>query len=165
MSAIVPKGMFNVLIFGAIFSLSQTACSRPVKKIGDYDCSELVESFFYGRSVSDRINDFAKHPVEKQFAIFVCGNQVIHPPPLYLVTPLANNGGGLVDLLIGELLEARDDLIIRDIVFIVSEMSRLRTYEARRNVRLMSIMEMRVKGMRNPDWKSVTEKMLGEVAY
>ena len=152
--------MVGTMIAGAIVVFSQTACSGTTRKVGDFYCSDLTETFFYGKSIKSRMSDFGNYPVEKQYAIFICGNQVIHPPAIYLVTPFANEGGQVIDFLTGKLAETNDDLTIRDIIFVIAEMSRLHTYDVAHNEKLMRSMEERVKGMKDADWKKMTEEML-----
>jgi hypothetical protein len=101
--------------------------------------------------------------VDKQYAIYICGNQYMHPPMIHLAEPFAKEGEKVVDFLKPRLLEASDDLIVRDIVLVFTWMARQKTYDVAGDSNLMRITEERVSQMKDPDWRRLSEQDLNEI--
>jgi len=57
--------------------------------------------------------------LEKQYAIYVCGNQYLEPPATYFAEPFALEGGRIVGYLKDKLSRASDDGTIRDVVSVL----------------------------------------------
>ncbi|MBF0523955.1 MAG: hypothetical protein HQK56_02525 [Deltaproteobacteria bacterium] len=160
-----------LFIIGATLILSLSNCSFKSKKVGEYYCSDLIGEIYGKESLEYRGDDFHNYPFEKQYAIFICGNQYIHPPTIYMselfaiyVAKLfAKEGNRIVAFLKMKLLEANDDLTIRDLILVFSEMSRLKTYDVASDDELMRLMFERVEGMKSIGWKEITLRMLAEI--
>jgi hypothetical protein len=118
---------------------------------------------FYAQSVKDQLESFTSHSFNEQYAIYIYGNQVRHPPAIYLAQPFGSEGEKVVTFLSGKLAQAHNDLTIRDIISIFSEISDQRTYYVAGDDRLMSILSSAVDRMKNPDWKSITAKELQSI--
>jgi len=56
-----------------------TGCSAANMRVGEYQCSQLTE-YFYGKPPNERISQFVAADLEKQYAIYICGNQYLEPP-------------------------------------------------------------------------------------
>jgi hypothetical protein len=121
-------------------------------------------SDIYGEKSFDyRRNDFSKLSVEKQYAIYICGNQVVHPPMMYLGELFAREGEKIIGFLKVKLRETDDDATIRDLVRLFSEMSRLGTYDVAKDDELMRLISVRLAGMKDPGWREVTEQMVNRI--
>lgn len=147
-----------VIIFAALLCVA--SCSVTGRKVGKFDCSDLTEIIYGEKSLQYRIDDFSNYDVEKQYAIFICGNQFVHPPMMYLAELFAKEGDKVVGFLKIKLLETKDDLTIRDVVFVFAEMSRLGTYNVNKDEELMCLISERVVGMNDSDWRRITERKL-----
>jgi len=99
-----------------------------------------------------QMSDFARFPVDTQYAVYLCGNQIIHPPAMHLATPFAAEGAAIVPLLRQKLSQARDDVTIRDIVRVLTQMQVQKTYDVRGDRQLMELMNSSIAGMRDPEW-------------
>ncbi len=118
---------------------------------------------FYAKTLKDQIATFTSRPFEEQYAIYIYGNQVRHPPAIYLARPFGSEGEKVVAPLSKKLIDAHDDLTVRDTVIVFSEMSSQKTYDVAGDERLMKFLSDAVAGMRNPDWKAIAEKELRNI--
>lgn len=112
---------------------------------------------FYQKPLKERIAAFESYGLENQYQIFICGNQVIHPPAIYLAEPFAKQGGAVVPLLKLKLEHADDDLTIRDIVLVFAEMHRQRSYDFSKDTGVVKLMTKKVNGMHDPDWRAIAQ--------
>ncbi|HVN97855.1 MAG TPA: hypothetical protein VMT62_15605 [Syntrophorhabdaceae bacterium] len=125
-------------------------------------CNGWIDTFF-GLPLKEQIDRFDRYSIEDQYSIYICGNQVVHPPTIYLDEPFAKEGIIAVDFLRTELSRTQDDLTIRDIICVFREMSRQKTYDVRKDKDLVRSMTESVAKMKNEDWKRVTREMLEEI--
>ena len=107
--------------------------------------------------------EFSSFDPERQYAIFVCGNQTREPPSIHLATPYAKEGSAIVGFLKAKLKAARGDMTIRDIMLVFAEMSRLRTYDVAGDGDLMNAMAEAAVRVKDPDWKRMCEQSLSEI--
>jgi hypothetical protein len=101
--------------------------------------------------------------IEKQYAIYICGNQYLEPPATYLAEPFAREGAGIVGFLKNKLSLASDDGTIRDVVLVFKAMSRQRTYNVAGDTELMKVISEAVGRVKDPFWKKTSEQFLGEI--
>ncbi len=158
--------MANTVLLATIFSatlfLVTLGDSRGMGSLSGKQCNKWIETFFK-MPPSEQIRKFGSYTIEDQYSIYICGNQVFHPPAIYLSRPFAMEGKAAVDFLRTKLLQTKDDLTICDIVFVLSEMNRHKAYNVARDGGLMKIINDRVDGMESDDWKRITKKMVAEI--
>jgi len=82
---------------------------------------------------------------------------------MYLAELFAKEGEKAVGFLKAKLEEANDDLTIRDLVLVFTEMNRLGTYDVVSDDELTHLMLTRVERMKDPDWKQITKQMLTRI--
>ncbi len=121
-----------------------------------------VEQDFFNLSIQDRVNKFTEYSVESQYRLLIFGNQVVHPPAMYLASEFAKNGEVGLSFLKEKLVEVDDEVTIRDIAYTIKEMDRLGFYDVKADVDLMSLLEEKVTSM-NGQWKPVVQNMLKEM--
>lgn len=126
------------------------------------ECRPWLNSFFQ-QSFRDRISSFKDLDPEAQYAVYICGNRVIHPPATYLAEPFAQEGAAVIPLLIERLDQAKDDLTVRDILLVFSEMSRLATYDVMSNSDLFELMKKKTREITDPHWRRMSEGLLAEI--
>ncbi len=131
-------------------------------RVGQYECSRLTE-YFYGEPVKVRITQFSAADLDKQYAIYICGNQNLEPPAIYLAEPFAREGAGVVGFLKQKLLQANDDGTVRDIVLVFTEMSRKRTYDVAGDGNLMRVVDDRVAAMKDEGSKRLVQQNVKEI--
>ena len=83
---------------------------------------------------------------------------MMHPPAIYLAEPFARRGINAVPLLKEKLVQSNDDLTIRDIVLVFSEMKRINTYDVSKDADLAALINAKVGGMRNAGWREITQE-------
>jgi hypothetical protein len=92
----------------------------------------------------------------------IFGNQVVHPPAIYLIDEFARHGPSVIPLLRSKLQAIDSELTLRDIVSVCDRMNQLGTYDVGRDRRLMHLLEDRVAAMRGP-WKPLTQGMVNKL--
>jgi hypothetical protein len=150
-------------VMEAIVLPGSANCSSAGTKVGGYYCSDLTSIIYGEKSLQHREHEFSKYDVGKQYAIFICGNQYVHPPMMYLAELLAKEGGKVVAFLKMKLLAVKDDLTVRDLIFVFAEMNRLKTYNVAADHELMNLIVERLEGMKDPDWKQIAGQMVDEI--
>lgn len=118
---------------------------------------------FYQKPLRERIATFDSYDLKNQYQIFICGNQVIHPPAIYLAEPFAKQGAAAVPLLKAKLTQADDDLTIRDIVLVFAEMQRQRSYNVPKDAGLVKLITEKVKEMHDPGWQAIAKKNVDKI--
>jgi hypothetical protein len=131
-------------------------------RVGEYKCSQLTE-YFHGKPLNVRLSEFAAADLEKQYAIYICGNEHLEPPATYLAESFAHEGARIVGFLKNKLSLASDDGTIRDVVLVFKEMSKQRTYNVAGDTDLMKVIAAAVDRVKDPFWKKTSEQSLGEI--
>ena len=141
--------IFLVILVGC---LSSTADMKANKLAGD----------FFQMTTSEQVNQFKNYSLDEQYEIFLFGNQVVHPPAIYLSRPFAEQGPIVVPFLKAKLKKTQKEVTIRDIVTVFSELTRLRLYDFSKDPNLMELLDMKTNKM-NGIWKETTIQMLSEI--
>lgn len=126
------------------------------------DCAELSRTFF---QLPDRAQteEFLRSDIETRYAIYLCGNQYMHPATQYLAEPFARGGKSVADFLRSKLAKTNDDLTVRDIVRVFVEMKSNRTYDVANDRDLMQLISARAETMKDAEWKRVVAGMVDEI--
>ncbi len=148
------RTQINALV-AFLFILALAACAAEI------ETSEFDREFFR-MSTSEQIEKFSKFDLQVQYRLVVVGNQVVHPPALYLTQEFAKRGVVAIPLLSAELTNAQSELTVRDIVAILAEMRRLHVYDVKENVQLMALVRDRVASMKG-QWRLLTDGMEQEI--
>ena len=117
---------------------------------------------FFRKTTSEQIVQFSKHSLEVQYELLVVGNQIVHPPAMYLIPEFAKHGEAAIPFLFEKLTQAKEEASIRDIVAILAEMRRLKLYSETENSDLKKLIDNRVAAM-SGQWKEATEEMLADI--
>jgi hypothetical protein len=124
---------------------------------------QSVVDSFYAKSLKERISTFQQYSFEEQYAIYLYGNQVQHPPAIYLADPFAAQGKGIVLPLSNRLRDATNDLTIRDIIMVFSAMSRANTYDVAGDGQLMTLLWRAAERMKDSEWKALVKKEISSI--
>jgi len=160
MSAVKP--LVARMTFFLVCALCTLGCSAADILVGNYRCSNLT-AYFYGDAPKVRLARFAGAELDKQYAIYVCGNQYIEPPATYFATEFAREGHKAVPLLKVRLLEATSDGTIQNIILVFAEMSRQKTYDVVGDKRLMELIQEAGEKVRDSFWKAIVDKEIKEI--
>jgi hypothetical protein len=137
-------------------------CFHAEDPVIDRQCPRLATSFFR-LPPKVQLEDFGRRDLEEQYTILICGNQAIHPPALYLAQLLALRGEGAAVFLKGKLARTKDDLTVRDIVVVFTEMHRNHTYDVAADRDLMTLIDSRLTTMKDAGWKSLVSQRVAEI--
>jgi hypothetical protein len=145
------------------FLVINSSCTTGMERAMEDQCHVWANSFFR-KPIDERIAQFSGYDIDSQYSIFICGNQFIEPPAIYLAGPFALEGRKVVALLRKKLLETKHDPTIRDIVLVFREMSRQGSYDVASDTDLMKLMADKVAGIEDADWRRITRQMVSEIA-
>lgn len=143
-------------------SLHLMDCWVTRTHVDTIDCSELTRTFFR-KPIQAQMKEFGDRSLDEQYAIFICGNQIIHPPAMYLSQPFADQGPRIVEFLRMKLIQAEGDLTIRDIIRVFVEMSRQGTYDVAQDPSLMTLMTESAARIKDVERRRFTYRILSEV--
>jgi hypothetical protein len=132
---------------GNCFGLDQVAPSNV-------DCSAVARTFFAEPDATKRREKFERLELDSQFDVYLCGNQKIHPPTIYLAESLAMQGEKAVPLLRRKLEASQDDAMVRDIVSVFVWMRRLKTFDIASDSSLYQLVASRVSKMKDEFWRA-----------
>jgi hypothetical protein len=145
---------------GVAVSAALVACQIPANAA---QCDNVDRTLFNGEPLAVRMQRFSSLPLETQYAVFICGNQKTHPPATYFAAPLASRGPEARDFLLNKLKADVDDLTVRDIVLIFSEMNRTGSYAVTKDLQTLNVLDEKIKHMKNIELQSLTQNMLHEI--
>lgn len=146
----------------AALCLSVATAHSADMTVNGYKCSRLT-SYCYGEPLKTRLAKFSNADLEKQFAIYICGNQYLEPPAMYFATPLAKEGHKAANFLRTKLPEATDDGTIRDIIMVFSEMQRQGTYPVASDRKLMQLIHSSAAKIKDAAWRQFVEQKVTEI--
>jgi hypothetical protein len=150
------KRMVNIWLL--LFLLPTVTCVSHLQK----RCEKYATGFFR-EPMTHQLDAFTRYDLATQYEVFICGNQVIHPPATYLAQPFAKRGESVVPFLRNKLTEADDDRTIRDIIVVLTEMQRRDVYRVSDNRELMDLMNASINRMKDGEPKRVATGMVSSV--
>lgn len=139
------------------------ACVSSLEVEG-YKCADFLDArLYYGREVSERLVEVRGYPIEKQYAVFICGAQYMRPPLLFGIQPLAERGKLTIDFLKTKLQSKQSDLVVRDILTLIGYMDAGGQYAAAEDQELMLALETAISGMSDELLKQSAWKRLQRI--
>ena len=139
-------------------ALSLVGCASTSKDV----VPTQSDSEFFRGTTSQQLEKFAKYDIETQYHLLVVGNQIVHPPAIYLVHEFAKRGSSVIPLLSHELAKAKEEATIRDIVAVLAEMRYLNAYDATADAGLIALVDARIASMRG-QWKPIAQRLRREL--
>jgi len=117
---------------------------------------------FFKLSISERIKQFKNHTLEDQYELYLVGNQIVHPPAIYLAEPFAEQGPIVVPFLKKKLEVAKEEVTIRDISLVMFTLSQKKLYDFSKDNELMDLLAQRANNMEGM-WKDITLKNISGI--
>ncbi len=139
-------------IYSVWFVLSLSACT----------CEGVPKGFFEQPPDRQRAQ-FAKYDFEAQYKIYICGNQSVEPPEMFLASQFAREGDSIVKPLRQKLEETKKDKDVRDIVRLFRVMTDLKTYNVAADTPLMEELRAKVNAMRDEFWRNIAQGNLAAI--
>lgn len=142
----------------AVLLLNGAATFVHAEEITTVDCSSAIVNAFFRQEVV--VFNFTSSDLDTQFLLYVCG-QHREPPVTKLLAPFAYNGERSASYLSRKLADDKiDDLTVRDILLVFTEMERLRTYSLKDNEPLLKLLIRRVHEMKDQSMRETASKEL-----
>lgn len=136
-----------------------SACREP----GSRDVRAARE--FYRQPVVNQQKLFRQRNIQDQLDLFFFGNQVRHPPALYLAQCFALNGTPAVELLRSKLKDDIDDLTVRDIAMLLSTIDAMGKYDVAADSQLMALLKQRIVKMHDDGWRDTAERKMTGIGH
>jgi hypothetical protein len=121
--------------------------------------SSAIRHFFREMSPNDQAREFKNYSLDEQYNLYIWGNQVVHPPTLFLAKPFAQQGAKIVPFLTQKLESAKEEATVRDITAVFRELADLESYDFSTNPELMHLLDTKANAMQG-QWKNTT---LGDI--
>ena len=118
---------------------------------------------FYNLPVTEQLRTFRQHPLENQLDLFLFGNQIHHPPAIYLARCFALSGAAAVELLRSKLNANSDDLTVRDITLLLANIDAMSKYDVTGDAQLMATLKSRIAQMRDAGWRDTAEQKFASI--
>jgi len=151
----------NVRYLLFVIFLAVGGCFPSASYVSGLDCTTRLPFFHLPlRAQLEKFQTFAR---EEKYAAYLCGNQVIHPPALYLAEPFARDAPQVIPFLTERLSQAVDDLTVRDIVGLFREIQRQKRHDFRNDHALLTLVTDRINGMKDEQRRLITRQMLADI--
>jgi len=112
---------------------------------------------FYDQPVNEQIRTFRQRSLEEQLNLFFFGNQIHHPPAIYLAPCFALNGPPAVQLIRSKLSTELDDLSVRDIAVLLGMIDMMGQYDVEGDKQLVALLSSRIAKMKDQAWQQTAE--------
>lgn len=153
--------MWKVRIGCLLVCVALGGCPKP--RIDDANVAVARE--FYRQPTSAQQRTLRQHSLEEQLGLFFFGNQVRHPPAIYLADCFALNGASAVELLRSKIEEADSDLMVRDIVTLLATIDEMRQYDVAGDAQLMAALKTRAAQMKDSGWRDLAEEYIANIGH
>lgn len=138
-----------------------SGCRESRDKHGDIQAARE----FYRQPVIEQQKSFRHHHLQDQLDLFFFGNQVRHPPALYLAQCFALNGTPAVELLRSKLKEDNGDLTVRDIAMLLSTIDAMGKYDVVADSQLMALLKQKIAKMQDDGWRDTAERKMNGIGH
>lgn len=156
----MQMNMLRFLYFCLFFYILIGSCYINASEYSKSNqCCNWTTTFFR-MPTKEQIEQFGSYDTKTQYDIFICGNQIIHPPAIYLARPFALEGEKVAKFLKKKLSQTKDDKTVRDIILVFMRMCILNSYDVSSNSELMSLIKDKAERIKDDDWRNVVEKMI-----
>lgn len=147
-----------------VLLLLATGCGASTTEVDGYKCADFVRSSVYsGKSIEERMVEINGFPIDKQYAVFICGVQYVRPPQWEAAQPFAAHGDAAATFLVRKLPLVRDDITIENIVTLVGDMNARGVYRIANDSELARALERAVAGMTDQVQRKRTETALNQL--
>lgn len=153
-----------VTLFLLSSSSSSSSSSMESESPTKSECGVLVDSFFQ-LTHKEQLAQFSTFDLDRRYVTYICGVRAIHPQTLYLAYAFSKEGKIAFPFLAKKLLETRNDSSFREIIYVLSEMQRRKTYDVVAEKDLMLYMEKRASEIQDKFWREYTQKLIGEITH
>jgi hypothetical protein len=150
------------LSLGIAVVLFLSGCKAEIDQNAWSSQQEVVDQF-YSKPVKERVATFEEYSFDQRYAIYLYGNQVQHPPALYLTDTFAAGGQEIVAPLSARLAASEYEVTTRDLVMVFAAMHRLKTYDVAKDEALMRQLTEATARMRETDWKKIVARELATI--
>lgn len=147
---------------GGVIALFVVLASCSSRTAEGYSCSGLQTTFFR-MPLAEQVAAFGRYPLDDQYVIYVCGNQRLEPPALYLREPYAREGKVAADFLATKLATVTYDFTAYNIIEVFEKMQQLGSYDVAGDAELLSLLTSSVARMKEADEKRKATELLTSI--
>jgi hypothetical protein len=129
-----------------------------------FSCNnQKFENHFFQGPRETRLQRMRQYSLLEQYKIYRFGHDTIEPPALELAAPIIEKGGAAIPFLTKQLESDKDDLAVRDILFLLRGMMWRQTYDVTKNPTLIQILDRRVQEIKNANVQYSSRTMLDNI--
>jgi hypothetical protein len=125
--------------------------------------SQIAPMDFFSLGTDQQVLDFKKYNLGTQYCLYIYGMTGIEPPTMGLEKSFAEGGAQTVQLIKAKLPTASQYFVCPPIVYLLSEVNRLGTYDLVHDSQLLAEVRQRVEEMDDALWKQDCEKKLSDL--
>ncbi|MBD8528275.1 hypothetical protein [Pseudomarimonas arenosa] len=118
---------------------------------------------FYSQPMADRLKSYRRNSLEVQLTLFFFGNQIRHPPALYLADCFALSGDAGAELIQKRLQQDTADLNVRDMATLIRAMNEIGSSSLASNPKLIDQLRLRALSIRDSGWREYTLKIVSDI--
>lgn len=127
------------------------------------NAQQLEKDFFRKHPRTARLESMRHYGLEDQYKIYRYGQDKIEPPEFDLAEPIAERGKAAIPFLTEQLRSDKDDLTVRDILYVLEQMLQMKTFDLRQDASLMEILQSRVLAIKNQNVQHSSREILAEI--
>lgn len=107
-----------------------------------------LERDFFKIPRAYRVERLRQYSLEDQYRLYRYGHDHIEPPDFGLAKPIVERGVKAIPFLTEQLNSSKDDLAVRDILYLLEQMRWMKTFDARKDPALIQLLKDRVFAMK-----------------
>lgn len=108
----------------------------------------MEKDFFSKHPLGTRLERIKHYCLPDQYRIYRYAHDEMEPPLLDMAVPIAEKGATAIPFLTEQLKTDKDDLAVRDIVYLLEKMRRMKTFDARTDPALIELLKSRIFSMK-----------------
>lgn len=134
------------LILTACLAGMLSACATPRPSAND------MERKFYSQPLKTQMVTFRNYSISDQLTLYLYGNQVRHPPAIYLSECFALSGAPAREVLRSRLKGRLDDLTVRDIATLIAAIDAAGTSI---DQEIIGLLRQQIASMQDREWREL----------
>jgi len=144
-----------------LFLVLAAGCAGHPVRVDGYRCADFVHAeVYYGRPAANRVAEVRGYPIDKQYAVFICGVQHMRPPAWDRAQPFAERGTAAAEFLARRLPLASDPAEIESIVSLLLRMEARGQYRLTKDSDFERALQLAVSGIRRQSQKERVQEEL-----
>jgi hypothetical protein len=159
------RSFWQLTSIGLAVSLGSmlSGCTDLNLQVGNYRCGEFIPDAYRGKPAHELLAAFRSSPVDKQYAIYICGAQVNHPPLYTYLEPFAAQGKSILPFLQARLVETNDALTVVNLIQVYDVMNWGGSYVVDEDKALMQALDAKVVSVKDQPYGPLAQQVFARI--